>query len=145
VAAVRVQSVRRQRVVLVDEPDGAPVFRVLVGCSAGLVISPFLKLCVHGKLTLLRTGRRRRILCAECGCPLHSLSLHLKTAHRMTPEAYREKHGLPAWLPLVSPSLSRQLSERASNSVLFTLSQVRVPRPNDLVLVLEDEPVTACR
>ena len=44
------------------------------------------------------------IICLEDGKGLKMLKRHLKTAHNMTPKAYREKWRLPALYPMVAPN-----------------------------------------
>jgi hypothetical protein len=53
------------------------------------------------------------VLCHECGRRLQALSYHLKAAHGMTADRYRDAHGLPRSTPLVSPEISRILSASA--------------------------------
>src|SRR5690606_31775206 len=44
------------------------------------------------------------IICLEDGKKLKMLKRHLRTAYGMTPEAYRERWGLPADYPMVAPN-----------------------------------------
>jgi predicted transcriptional regulator len=53
------------------------------------------------------------IVCLEDGKKLKMLKRHLKTAYNMTPEAYRERWGLPADYPMVAPNYARQRSALA--------------------------------
>ena len=53
------------------------------------------------------------LICLEDGKKLKMLKRHLKTAYGMTPEEYREKWGLPADYPMVSPNYARQRSQLA--------------------------------
>ena len=53
------------------------------------------------------------LICLEDGKKLKILKRHLKTAYGMTPEEYREKWGLPADYPMVSPNYARQRSQLA--------------------------------
>jgi ROS/MUCR transcriptional regulator protein len=46
-----------------------------------------------------------RLRCLECGRWYRALSSHLAHGEGMTPDAYRERHGLPATLPLVAADL----------------------------------------
>lgn len=43
------------------------------------------------------------IVCLEDGQSFRSLKRHLGTAHQMTPQAYRQKWGLPLDYPMVAP------------------------------------------
>ncbi len=53
------------------------------------------------------------VTCLECGRQLRRLRFHLGAVHTLTPEAYRDRWGLPASYPLVCAILSRTLAERA--------------------------------
>ena len=53
------------------------------------------------------------IVCLEDGKKLKMLKRHLKTAYDMTPEAYRERWGLPPQYPMVAPSYASQRSSLA--------------------------------
>ncbi|RFD19069.1 hypothetical protein DY926_13280 [Komagataeibacter melaceti] len=50
------------------------------------------------------------IVCLEDGKKLKMLKRHLHLAHRMTPEQYREKWGLPADYPMTAPSHAERRS-----------------------------------
>lgn len=60
------------------------------------------------------------IVCLEDGKKLKMLKRHLKTAYNMTPEAYRERWGLPADYPMVAPAYARQRSRLAKDIGLGT-------------------------
>lgn len=62
------------------------------------------------------------IICLEDGRKFKSLKRHLRTAYDLTPEAYREKWGLPRDYPMVAPSYATARSELAKAS---GLGQVR--------------------
>jgi predicted transcriptional regulator len=66
------------------------------------------------------------IVCLEDGKKLKMLKRHLKTAYNMTPEAYRERWGLPADYPMVAPAYARQRSRLAKEIGLGT--RARRPR-----------------
>ena len=53
------------------------------------------------------------LICLEDGKPFKSLKRHLKTHYNLTPEAYREKWGLPADYPMVAPAYAEQRSRLA--------------------------------
>ena len=53
------------------------------------------------------------IVCLEDGKKLKMLKRHLKTAYDMTPDAYRQRWGLPADYPMVAPSYASHRSELA--------------------------------
>jgi len=60
------------------------------------------------------------LVCLEDGKKLKMLKRHLKTAYNMTPEAYRERWGLPADYPMVAPNYARQRSRLAKEIGLGT-------------------------
>ena len=53
------------------------------------------------------------IICLEDGKKQKMLKRHLKTAHGMSPDEYRERWGLPRDYPLVSPNYAKQRSALA--------------------------------
>jgi predicted transcriptional regulator len=60
------------------------------------------------------------IVCLEDGKKLKMLKRHLKTAYNMTPEAYRERWGLPSDYPMVAPNYAKQRSQLAKEIGLGT-------------------------
>jgi predicted transcriptional regulator len=60
------------------------------------------------------------IVCLEDGKRLKMLKRHLKTAYNMSPEAYRERWGLPPDYPMVAPNYARQRSHLAKEIGLGT-------------------------
>lgn len=60
------------------------------------------------------------IVCLEDGKKLKMLKRHLKTAYDLTPEAYRERWGLPPDYPMVAPNYAKQRSELAKEIGLGT-------------------------
>ena len=55
------------------------------------------------------------IICLEDGLPFKSLKRHLRSKYDLTPEAYRQKWGLPADYPMVAPSYARKRSKLAKD------------------------------
>ncbi len=53
------------------------------------------------------------IICLEDGKKQKMLKRHLKMAHSMSPDEYRERWGLPRDYPLVSPNYAKQRSALA--------------------------------
>ena len=53
------------------------------------------------------------LICLEDGKKFKSLKRHLKTHYNLTPEAYREKWGLPADYPMVAPAYAEKRSQLA--------------------------------
>lgn len=58
------------------------------------------------------------IICLEDGLPFKSLKRHLRTKYDLTPEAYRQKWGLPADYPMVAPNYAKERSKLARQSGL---------------------------
>jgi len=55
------------------------------------------------------------IICLEDGKKFKSLKRHLRTSYGMSPEAYREKWGLPKDYPMVAPAYAAARSELPKN------------------------------
>jgi predicted transcriptional regulator len=55
------------------------------------------------------------IVCLEDGKRFKSLKRHLMTHYELTPEAYREKWGLPRDYPMVAPNYAAARSELAKS------------------------------
>lgn len=53
------------------------------------------------------------ITCLECGAKGQMLRRHLKTAHNLTPEDYRDRWNLPAEYPMAAPSYAARRSAMA--------------------------------
>lgn len=53
------------------------------------------------------------LICLEDGKKFKSLKRHLRTRYNMTPQAYREKWGLPADYPMVAPGYAKARSHLA--------------------------------
>ncbi len=53
------------------------------------------------------------IICLEDGTKLKMLKRYLRTQYNMSPEEYRQKWGLPADYPMVSPNYSKRRSKFA--------------------------------
>lgn len=60
------------------------------------------------------------IVCLEDGKKLKMLKRHLKTAYNMSPDAYRERWGLPTDYPMVAPNYAQQRSRLAKEIGLGT-------------------------
>ena len=60
------------------------------------------------------------IVCLEDGKKLKMLKRHLKTAYGLTPDAYRQRWGLPADYPMVAPNYARHRSSLAKKIGLGT-------------------------
>ena len=57
--------------------------------------------------------RQDRIICLEDGKSFSMLKRHLMTDHKLTPQQYREKWGLPRDYPMVAPDYAETRSELA--------------------------------
>jgi predicted transcriptional regulator len=71
-------------------------------------------------VSIRRSVQPDYIVCLEDGKKLKMLKRHLKTAYNMSPEAYRERWGLPADYPMVAPNYARQRSRLAKEIGLGT-------------------------
>ena len=58
------------------------------------------------------------IICLEDGQSFQSLKRHLRVKYNMTPEAYREKWGLPRDYPMVAPNYAKRRSALAKKTGL---------------------------
>ena len=63
------------------------------------------------------------IICLDCGRSAKMLKRHLATAHGLTPEAFRQRWGLPADYPMVAPNYAKQRSTMARQIGLGTRRQ----------------------
>ena len=50
------------------------------------------------------------LVCLEDGKKLKMLKRHLRTAHNMTPDEYRQRWGLPSDYPIVAPNYAKKRS-----------------------------------
>jgi predicted transcriptional regulator len=57
--------------------------------------------------------RQDRIICLEDGKSFSMLKRHLMTDHKLTPQQYREKWGLPRDYPMVAPEYAQTRSALA--------------------------------
>jgi predicted transcriptional regulator len=60
-----------------------------------------------------RSVNKDSIVCLDCGYRGSMLRRHLRAAHDLTPEAYRQRWSLPADYPMVAPNYSARRSELA--------------------------------
>lgn len=58
------------------------------------------------------------LVCLEDGLEFQSLKRHLRVKYNLTPEAYREKWGLPRDYPMVAPDYARRRSALAKRAGL---------------------------
>jgi predicted transcriptional regulator len=69
------------------------------------------------------------LVCLECGERFRSLKRHLRTAHGLTAELYREEWGLPGDYPMVAPKYSEARSRLAKDAGLGKVDRSGIPRP----------------
>ena len=69
------------------------------------------------------------IICLEDGKKFKSLKRHLRTHYDLTPEAYREKWGLPRDYPMVAPAYAAARSDLAKSMGLGRKNGAAVSRP----------------
>ena len=69
------------------------------------------------------------IICLEDGKKFKSLKRHLSVHYNLTPEAYREKWGLPKDYPMVAPSYAARRSELAKQLGLGRAAAEAEPEP----------------
>jgi ROS/MUCR transcriptional regulator protein len=68
----------------------------------------------HGRYGIL-DDTAEGLLCHECGQRWRHLGVHVVRGHGITPEAYRERHGLQRLVGLVTAAVRTQMSVRASS------------------------------
>ena len=72
---------------------------------------------------------RAHVICLEDGTKYKMIKRHLKVAHRMTPEEYREKWGLRSDYPMIAPDYSIHRSKLAKQIGLGTQAKGRPRKP----------------
>jgi len=73
--------------------------------------------------------RQDRIICLEDGKSFSMLKRHLETDHKLTPQQYRDRWGLPRDYPMVAPNYARTRSALAKKIGLGRVSAKEVARP----------------
>ncbi|MCB1538182.1 MAG: MucR family transcriptional regulator [Alphaproteobacteria bacterium] len=69
----------------------------------------------HPAVSIKKSVQPDYIVCLEDGRKLKMLKRHLKSAYNLTPEAYRERWGLPSDYPMVAPNYAAKRSKLAKN------------------------------
>jgi MucR family transcriptional regulator, transcriptional regulator of exopolysaccharide biosynthesis len=64
-------------------------------------------------VTVKQSIRHDRIVCLEDGKSFSMLKRHLMTDHKLTPQQYRDKWGLPRDYPMVAPAYAQTRSTLA--------------------------------
>jgi len=75
----------------------------------------------HGQVPAVPIDESLRddaLVCLEDGLEFQSLKRHLRVKYNLTPDAYREKWGLPRDYPMVAPDYARRRSALAKRSGL---------------------------
>ena len=76
---------------------------------------------VHGQVPAVPIEESLRddaLVCLEDGLEFQSLKRHLRVKYNLTPDAYREKWGLPRDYPMVAPDYAKRRSALAKRSGL---------------------------
>jgi len=73
--------------------------------------------------------RQDRIICLEDGRSFSMLKRHLETDHKLTPQQYRDRWGLPRDYPMVAPNYARTRSALAKKIGLGRVSAKPAGRP----------------
>ena len=72
--------------------------------------------------------RQDRIICLEDGKSFSMLKRHLMTDHKMSPQQYREKWGLPRDYPMVAPNYAQTRSTLAKKIGLGRKAAAKPPK-----------------
>ena len=78
---------------------------------------------------LKKSVTKSQIICLEDGTKHKMMKQHLRIAHQMTPEEYREKWGLAADYPMTAPDYSVHRSKLAKQIGLGTQAKGRPRKP----------------
>jgi predicted transcriptional regulator len=57
--------------------------------------------------------QKDKVYCLECGKGFKAIKRHLKTAHDLDPQSYRQRWGLSADFPMVAPNYAAKRSQVA--------------------------------
>ncbi len=66
-------------------------------------------------VSIKKSVTKDRLICLECGKSKRMLKRHLRTAHDLTPEQYRERWNLPGGYPMTASNYSAQRSKLAKS------------------------------
>lgn len=101
--AALITSVHTALIALTEEPQAAPVLQPAVPIRKSITPDA--------------------IICLEDGQSYKSLKRPLSVRFNLTPQAYREKWGLPADYPMVAPNYSKKRSQLAIAARLGRMSK----------------------
>jgi len=66
--------------------------------------------------------QKDKVYCIECGKAFKAIKRHLKTAHALDPQSYRQRWGLSSDFPMVAPNYAAERSQLAKEIGLGTAS-----------------------
>ncbi len=89
------------------------VFQSLAGLATGAAAAP--EAALTPAVPVKKSVFPDYIVCLEDGKKLKMLKRHLMTSYGLTPEAYRERWGLPSNYPMVAPSYADKRSTLAKS------------------------------
>lgn len=89
------------------------VFHSLAGIATGPAVTP--EASRTPAVPVKRSVFADHIVCLEDGKKLKMLKRHLMTSYDLTPQAYRERWGLPPDYPMVAPSYAEKRSTLAKS------------------------------
>ena len=92
------------------------VFQGLAGLTTGPAAEPEAR--PEPAVPVKKSVFADHIICLEDGKKLKMLKRHLMSSYGMTPDAYRERWGLPSNYPMVAPSYAEKRSSLAKSSGL---------------------------
>ena len=90
------------------------VFQSLAGLATGST-TPALQARPEPAVPVKRSVFADYIVCLEDGKKLKMLKRHLMTSYSLTPQAYRERWGLPSDYPMVAPAYAEKRSALAKS------------------------------
>ncbi len=79
-------------------------------------------------VSIRRSVKKDQIICLECGKGHKILKRHLRTAHDLTVDAYRERWKLPIGYPIVAPNYAEKRSKLAKKIGLGRKPGTKVKR-----------------
>ena len=80
---------------------------------AGAAFAPVAAEKTEPAIPVKKSITAEHIACLECGKHFSMLKRHLNTDHKLTPDEYRQKWGLPRSYPLVAPDYAKTRSALA--------------------------------
>ena len=90
------------------------VFQSLAGLATGFV-TPAAQVRPEPAVPVKKSVFADYIVCLEDGKKMKMLKRHLMTSYKLTPQAYRERWGLPSDYPMVAPAYAEKRSALAKS------------------------------